>query len=224
MLRGNLCPQGAVVKPSAASPTLLAHTGPALVFDTIEDFKARIDDPDLDVSPRHGDGAARVRPAGLSRACRRSGNMPLAGQAPRRGRRRHGAHQRRPHERHRVRHDGAARRAGVDGRADRWRSCARATRSRSTCRVAVSPSTSTTTSSTADAPSGGAAARRRARLVPPLHRSRHAGRHRLRPRLPRRRQRLERSSARATDGRAPRSGRAAGARGGAGPLGCATAG
>lgn len=51
VLRGNLCPQGAVVKPSAASPALLKHTGPALVFDTIEDFKERIDDPDLDVTP-----------------------------------------------------------------------------------------------------------------------------------------------------------------------------
>ena len=51
VLRGNLCPQGAVVKPSAASPELLVHTGPAFVFDSIEDFKARIDDPDLDVTP-----------------------------------------------------------------------------------------------------------------------------------------------------------------------------
>ncbi|MEP7204121.1 MAG: dihydroxy-acid dehydratase, partial [Ilumatobacteraceae bacterium] len=51
VLRGNLCPQGAVVKPSAASTELLTHTGPALVFDTIEDFKDRIDDPDLDVTP-----------------------------------------------------------------------------------------------------------------------------------------------------------------------------
>jgi dihydroxy-acid dehydratase len=40
-----------VVKPSAASPELLRHTGPAFVFDSIEDFKARIDDPDLDVTP-----------------------------------------------------------------------------------------------------------------------------------------------------------------------------
>jgi dihydroxy-acid dehydratase len=52
VLRGNLCPNGAVVKPSAASPELLVHTGPALVFDSIEDFKARIDDPDLDVTPK----------------------------------------------------------------------------------------------------------------------------------------------------------------------------
>ena len=50
VLRGNLCPQGAIVKPSAASPHLLVHTGPALVFDSIEDFKARIDDPELDVT------------------------------------------------------------------------------------------------------------------------------------------------------------------------------
>src|SRR5215211_4075146 len=50
VLRGNLCPNGAVVKPSAASPELLTHTGPAFVFDSIEDFKARIDDPDLDVT------------------------------------------------------------------------------------------------------------------------------------------------------------------------------
>jgi dihydroxy-acid dehydratase len=50
VLRGNLCPQGAVVKPSAASPELLVHTGPALVFDSIEDFKARIDNPALDVT------------------------------------------------------------------------------------------------------------------------------------------------------------------------------
>ena len=50
VLRGNLCPQGAVVKPSAASPELSVHTGPALVFDSIEDFKSRIDDPNLDVS------------------------------------------------------------------------------------------------------------------------------------------------------------------------------
>ena len=50
VLRGNLCPQGAVIKPSAASPELLTHTGPALVFDTIEDFKERLDDPDLEVT------------------------------------------------------------------------------------------------------------------------------------------------------------------------------
>ncbi|TPG63800.1 IlvD/Edd family dehydratase [Hymenobacter nivis] len=50
VLKGNLCADGAVIKPSAASPALLQHTGPAMVFEDIEDFKARIDDPDLDVT------------------------------------------------------------------------------------------------------------------------------------------------------------------------------
>jgi dihydroxy-acid dehydratase len=49
VLRGNLAPNGAVIKPSAATASLLTHRGRAVVFETIEDFKARIDDPDLDV-------------------------------------------------------------------------------------------------------------------------------------------------------------------------------
>ena len=49
VLRGNLCPDGAVIKPAAATPELLRHRGRAVVFDGIEDFKARIDDPDLEV-------------------------------------------------------------------------------------------------------------------------------------------------------------------------------
>ncbi|MBX9246890.1 dihydroxy-acid dehydratase [Actinotalea ferrariae] len=49
VLRGNLAPSGAVIKPAAASPHLLTHQGRALVFDSIEDFHARVDDPDLDV-------------------------------------------------------------------------------------------------------------------------------------------------------------------------------
>lgn len=49
LLRGNLAPDGAIIKPAAASPHLLTHRGRALVFDSIEDFRARIDDPDLDV-------------------------------------------------------------------------------------------------------------------------------------------------------------------------------
>jgi dehydratase ilvD1 len=50
VLRGNLAPGGAIMKPNAASPELLTHEGPAVVFESIEDFKARIDDPDLDVT------------------------------------------------------------------------------------------------------------------------------------------------------------------------------
>src|ERR671920_1227004 len=49
VLRGNLAPDGAVIKPAAASPELLRHRGRAVVFDSVEDFHARIDDPDLDV-------------------------------------------------------------------------------------------------------------------------------------------------------------------------------
>src|SRR4051812_22838777 len=49
VLYGNLAPNGAVIKPAAASPHLLQHRGRALVFDSIEDLHARIDDPDLDV-------------------------------------------------------------------------------------------------------------------------------------------------------------------------------
>jgi L-arabonate dehydrase len=49
ILKGNLCEHGAVIKPSAASPHLMTHTGKAVVFEDIEDYKARIDHPDLDV-------------------------------------------------------------------------------------------------------------------------------------------------------------------------------
>lgn len=49
VLYGSLAPGGAVIKPAAASPHLLSHRGRALVFDSIEDFNDRIDDPDLDV-------------------------------------------------------------------------------------------------------------------------------------------------------------------------------
>ena len=51
VLHGNLCPDGAVIKHSAADPRLLHHTGPAVVFDDYADMAARIDDPDLDVTP-----------------------------------------------------------------------------------------------------------------------------------------------------------------------------
>jgi dihydroxy-acid dehydratase len=49
VLRGNLAPDGAVIKPAAASAHLLRHRGRAVVFDSIEDLHARLDDPDLDV-------------------------------------------------------------------------------------------------------------------------------------------------------------------------------
>ncbi|MDO8285151.1 MAG: IlvD/Edd family dehydratase, partial [Rhodoferax sp.] len=49
VLRGNLAPRGAVIKPSAASPKLMVHTGRAVVFEDSHDFHARIDDENLDV-------------------------------------------------------------------------------------------------------------------------------------------------------------------------------
>jgi len=49
VLKGNLCPDGAVIKPSAASPNLLKHTGRAVVFENIDEYKAKIDQPDLDI-------------------------------------------------------------------------------------------------------------------------------------------------------------------------------
>ena len=51
VLYGNLAPSGAIIKPAAASAHLLRHRGRALVFDSVEDFHARVDDPDLDVDP-----------------------------------------------------------------------------------------------------------------------------------------------------------------------------
>lgn len=51
VLFGNLAPKGAVIKISAASPDLLTHTGPALAFDSIDDYHAVKDDPELQVTP-----------------------------------------------------------------------------------------------------------------------------------------------------------------------------
>jgi dihydroxy-acid dehydratase len=50
VLRGNLAPDGCVIKPAACEPSLHEHQGPALVFDSYAELKAGIDDPDLDVS------------------------------------------------------------------------------------------------------------------------------------------------------------------------------
>ncbi|KAA5547459.1 IlvD/Edd family dehydratase [Adhaeribacter rhizoryzae] len=49
VVKGNLCSNGAVIKPSAATPALMQHRGRAVVFESIEDYHARIDDPDLDI-------------------------------------------------------------------------------------------------------------------------------------------------------------------------------
>lgn len=76
VLRGNLAPNGAVLKISAATPALLKHRGPALVFDTNEEYIAVSDDPDLDVTP---DTVLIVRNAGPKGypGFPEVGNMPL---------------------------------------------------------------------------------------------------------------------------------------------------
>ncbi|XHE15132.1 L-arabinonate dehydratase [Agrobacterium deltaense] len=53
VLRGNLCPDGAVIKPAACDPRFHIHEGPALVFDSYPEMKAAIDDENLDVTPDH---------------------------------------------------------------------------------------------------------------------------------------------------------------------------
>jgi dihydroxy-acid dehydratase len=73
-LRGTLAPDGAVIKAAAATPELLQHRGPALVFDSVEDAVARIDDPSLQVTPRH---VLVMRNAGPIAA-----GMPEAGSLP----------------------------------------------------------------------------------------------------------------------------------------------
>jgi dihydroxy-acid dehydratase len=53
ILRGNLCPDGAVIKPAACDPKFYVHEGPALVFDSYSDMKNAIEDENLDVTPDH---------------------------------------------------------------------------------------------------------------------------------------------------------------------------
>ncbi|MEE8270166.1 MAG: IlvD/Edd family dehydratase, partial [Alphaproteobacteria bacterium] len=78
VLRGNLAPDGAIIKPSAASPELMEHRGRAVVFESIEDYKAKVDDPALDIDescvmvlkncgPKGYPGMAEVGNMGLPR-------------------------------------------------------------------------------------------------------------------------------------------------------------
>ena len=53
VLRGSLAPDGAIIKPAAATKELLVHEGPALVFESADDAARRIDDPDLRLTPDH---------------------------------------------------------------------------------------------------------------------------------------------------------------------------
>jgi len=84
VLRGNLCPNGAVLKPSAATPELMKHRGRAVVFETIEDFHARIDDPDLDVDETSVMVLKNCGPRGYP-GMPEVGNMPLPPKILKRG-------------------------------------------------------------------------------------------------------------------------------------------
>ena len=76
VLRGNLAPDGAVLKPSAATPDLMTHRGRAIVFEDIDDYKARIDEPDLDIEPEDIMVLKNCGPRGYP-GFPEVGNMPL---------------------------------------------------------------------------------------------------------------------------------------------------
>jgi len=84
VLRGNLAPDGAVIKPSAASPRLLKHRGKAVVFESIEDFHARIDDENLDIDENSIMVLKGCGPKGYP-GMAEVGNMPLPPKLLRRG-------------------------------------------------------------------------------------------------------------------------------------------
>jgi L-arabonate dehydrase len=84
ILRGNLCPDGAVIKPSAATPALLKHTGRAVVFENSDDLHARIDDENLDVDENCVLVLKNCGPRGYP-GMAEAGNMPLPPKLLRRG-------------------------------------------------------------------------------------------------------------------------------------------
>ena len=112
-LRGSLAPDGSVLKRSAASPALLQSESRAVVFTSLADLAARIDDPALDVRPDDCLILQHAGPIG-------GPGMPEAGYLPIPRKlswsARHAAHLRRAHERHRFRHHRAARGAGSRSR------------------------------------------------------------------------------------------------------------
>jgi len=84
VLRGNLATDGAVIKPSAASPHLLKHRGRAVVFDSIEDFHERIGDESLDIDERCIMVLKNCGPRGYP-GMAEVGNMPLPPKVLRKG-------------------------------------------------------------------------------------------------------------------------------------------
>ena len=84
ILKGNLSPRGSVIKPSAATPSLLVHTGRAVVFENIEDFHKRIDDEDLDIDETCVMVLKNCGPKGYP-GMAEVGNMPLPPKILRKG-------------------------------------------------------------------------------------------------------------------------------------------
>jgi L-arabonate dehydrase len=84
VLRGNLAPRGAVIKPSAATPSLMVHRGRAVVFDTIEEFHERIDDETLDIDETCVMVLRNCGPKGYP-GMAEVGNMPLPPKVLRKG-------------------------------------------------------------------------------------------------------------------------------------------
>ncbi|MDB5838812.1 MAG: dihydroxy-acid dehydratase [Herminiimonas sp.] len=84
VLRGNLCPDGAVIKPSAATPALLQHTGRAVVFENSEHMHQRLDDENLDVDEHCVLVLKNCGPKGYP-GMAEAGNMPLPPKVLRKG-------------------------------------------------------------------------------------------------------------------------------------------
>src|SRR5450631_1597881 len=84
VLRGNLAPRGAIIKPSAATPALMTHRGRAVVFDTIEEFHATIDDESLDIDETCVMVLRNCGPKGYP-GMAEVGNMPLPPKVLRKG-------------------------------------------------------------------------------------------------------------------------------------------
>ncbi|HEX2541904.1 MAG TPA: IlvD/Edd family dehydratase [Caldimonas sp.] len=84
VLRGNLAPRGAIIKPSAATPALMTHRGRAVVFDTIEEFHSTIDDESLDIDETCVMVLRNCGPKGYP-GMAEVGNMPLPPKVLRKG-------------------------------------------------------------------------------------------------------------------------------------------
>ena len=111
VLRGNLAPNGCIIKPTAAEERLLKHTGPAIVFDDYNAMSRAVNDENLDVTPDHVMVLRNAGPVG-GPGMPEWGMLPIPKKLLKHGRARHGAHLRRAHERHELRRLHPARRAG----------------------------------------------------------------------------------------------------------------